>query len=134
MSKTIKSSPKLSYPKTLMLWHDRLGHPGDTLLEKLFDNSFGHSLKNHQMTIPNGYLCTPWWQRKLITGHSFAWIAYESASFMQMIQGDICGLINRSSGLFRYFMVLIDASTHWSDVCLFSTRNIAFACLLTQNH
>ena len=29
-------------------------------------------------------------------------------------------------------MVLIDASTHWSHVCLLSTRNIAFAKLLTQ--
>ena len=29
-------------------------------------------------------------------------------------------------------MVLIDASTHWSHVCLLSTRNIAFARLLAQ--
>ena len=29
-------------------------------------------------------------------------------------------------------MVLIDASTRWSHVCLLSTRNIAFGRLLTQ--
>ena len=29
-------------------------------------------------------------------------------------------------------MVFIDASTRWSDVYLLSTRNVAFACLLTQ--
>ena len=29
-------------------------------------------------------------------------------------------------------MVLIDASTRWSHVCLLSTRNIAFARLLAQ--
>ena len=29
-------------------------------------------------------------------------------------------------------MVLIDASTRWPHVCLLSTRNIAFARLLTQ--
>ena len=29
-------------------------------------------------------------------------------------------------------MVLIDASTRWSDVCLLSTRNVVFARLLTQ--
>ena len=34
--------------------------------------------------------------------------------------------------LFRYFMVLIDASTRWSHVCLLSTRNVAFARLLAQ--
>ena len=28
MSKTTKSSPKLSDPKTLKIWHDRLGHLG----------------------------------------------------------------------------------------------------------
>ena len=31
-----------------------------------------------------------------------------------------------------YFMALIDASTRWSHVCLFSTRNVAFARLLAQ--
>ena len=35
-------------------------------------------------------------------------------------------------GLFRYFMILIDASTRWSHVCLLSTRNVAFARLLAQ--
>ena len=39
---------------------------------------------------------------------------------------------NSSSIWDRYFMVLIDASTRWSHVCLLSTRNIAFARLLAQ--
>ncbi|KAM1643420.1 hypothetical protein ACFX13_013344 [Malus domestica] len=29
-------------------------------------------------------------------------------------------------------MVLVDASTHWSHVCLLSTRNVAFSKLLAQ--
>ena len=29
-------------------------------------------------------------------------------------------------------MILIDASTRWSHVCLLSTRNVAFARLLAQ--
>ena len=29
-------------------------------------------------------------------------------------------------------MVLIDASTRWSHICLLSTRNVAFARFLTQ--
>ena len=29
-------------------------------------------------------------------------------------------------------MILIDASTRWSDVCLLSNKNVAFARLLTQ--
>jgi hypothetical protein len=31
-----------------------------------------------------------------------------------------------------YFMVLIDASTRWSHVCLLSTRNYVFAKIMTQ--
>ena len=30
-------------------------------------------------------------------------------------------------------MALVDASTHWSHVCLLSTHNAAFAKLLVQN-
>jgi hypothetical protein len=36
------------------------------------------------------------------------------------------------SGPFRHFMVLIDASTRWSHVCLLSTRNHAFAKIMVQ--
>ena len=51
---------------------------------------------------------------------------------MERIHGDICGPIQPSSAPFKYFMVLIDASTRWSHVCLLSTRNLAFAILLAQ--
>ena len=34
--------------------------------------------------------------------------------------------------LFQYFMVLIDASTRWSHVCLLATRNIVLSRLLAQ--
>lgn len=131
-SKTTKSSPKLSDPKTLLLWHDRLGHPGATMLKKIGDNSFGHSLENYQLTIPSRFLCISCSQGKLIARPSFTKIAYESPSFLQRIQGDICRPINPPSGPFKYFMVLINASTRWLDICLLSTRNIAFARLLTQ--
>ena len=52
--------------------------------------------------------------------------------FLERIHGDICGPIHPSSGSFRYFMVLIDASSRWSHVCLLSSRNLAFAKLLAQ--
>ena len=56
----------------------------------------------------------------------------ESPSFLERIQGDICGPISPLSGPFRYFMVLIDASTKRSHVCLLSTRNHAIARLMSQ--
>ena len=59
-------------------------------------------------------------------------IRNELISFLERIQGDICGPIHPPCGSFRYFMVLIDASTRWSHICLLSTRNQAFAKLLAQ--
>ena len=52
--------------------------------------------------------------------------------FLERIHRDICGPIHPPCGPIRYFMVLIDASTRWSHICLLSTRNIAFARLLAQ--
>ena len=56
----------------------------------------------------------------------------EIPAFLDRIQGDICGPIQPLSGPFRYFMVLIDASSKWSHECLLSTRNHAFAKLISQ--
>ena len=52
--------------------------------------------------------------------------------YIQRIQEDICRPIYPLSGPFRYFMILDDASTHWSHMCLLFTRNIAFSKLLAQ--
>ena len=52
--------------------------------------------------------------------------------FLERIQGDICGPIHPPCGPFKYFLVLIYASTRWSHICLLSTRNVAFARLLAQ--
>lgn len=67
---------------------------------------------------------------KLITRPSPSKITNESPSFLERIQGDICDSIHPPSGSFSYFMVLMDASTRWSHICLLSSRNIAFSRLL----
>jgi hypothetical protein len=54
------------------------------------------------------------------------------SKFLERIQGDICGPIQPLSGPFRYFMVLIDASTRWSLVYLLSTCNHAFSKIIAQ--
>ena len=76
--------------------------------------------------------CAACSQGKLIIRPSPVKIQNESLAFLERIQGDICGPIHPPCGPFRYFMVLIDASTRWSHVCLLSTRNLAFARLLAQ--
>ena len=123
---------KFTDHKTFMLWHDRLGHPGSTMMRQIISNSNGHPLLNKHILLPSTNPCKTCSQGKLVIRPSYAKIDVESPSFLQRIQGDICGPIQPSCGPFRYFMVLVDASTRWSHVCLLSTRNMAFAKLLAQ--
>jgi hypothetical protein len=119
-------------PKMFMIWHDRLGHPGTIMMRRIIENSHGHPLKNQKILLPSDYPCAACSQGKLVIKSSPSKVIVESPSFLQRIQGDICGPIHPPCGPFRYFMVLIDASTRWSHVCLLSTRNVAFARLLAQ--
>ena len=113
------------------LWHDRLDHPGHNMMRKLMISSKGHTLKEKRV-IPKKLTCAACAQGKLIVRPSPAKVNKETINFLERIQGDICGPIHPPCGTFRYFMVLIDASTRWSHVCLLSSRNQAFARLLAQ--
>ena len=115
-----------------MIWHEHLGHPRLSMMRRIINNSLGHPLNNQKILMPNDYNCVACSQGKLIIKPSFDQVEYESPAFLERIESDICGLIHPLSGPFRYFMVLIDASTRWSHVCLLSTRNIVFARLLAQ--
>ena len=77
-------------------------------------------------------MCTSCTTGKLILHPSHIKIQNEPLKFFERIQGNICGPIQPSSGPFRYFMVLIDASTRWSYMCLLSTRNHAFTKIIVQ--
>ena len=69
---------------------------------------------------------------KIVSRPPYAKANTENIPFLQRIQGDICGPIQPACGPFRYFTVLVDASTRWSHVALLSTRNSAFPKLLAQ--
>ena len=56
----------------------------------------------------------------------------EHPAFLERIHEDVCGPIHPPRGSFRYFMVLIDASSRWSYVCILTSCNLAFAKLLAQ--
>lgn len=118
-------------PKSFRIWHERLGHPGLTMMRKIVTSSLGHSINTKNF--PKEFVCPACATGKLIIRPSFEKLKVEPLRFLDRIQGDICGPINPWSGPFRYFMVLIDASTRWSHVCLLSTRNHAFAKFIT-NH
>ena len=119
-------------PMIFMLWHDCLEHPGSIMMRRIIENSHGHPLKNQKILLPSDYPCNACFQGKLITKPSHSKIVVECPSFLEIIQGDICGPIHPPCGPFKYFMVLIDASTRWSHICLLSIRNVAFARLLAQ--
>ena len=117
-------------PESFRIWHERLGHPGLRMMRNIINSSAGHGIKSTQ--IPKEFLCVSCAKGKLITKPSYLKVKSESPSFLQRLHGDICGPIHPLSGPFRYFMVLIDASTKWSHVCLLSTRNHAFAKFIAQ--
>ena len=99
---------KFSDPKIFMLWHDRLGHTGSTMMHRIIENSHGHPLKNQKILLSHENLCTACSQGKLVIKPSHSKVDFESPSFLQRIQGDICGPIHPPSGPFCYFMVLVD--------------------------
>jgi hypothetical protein len=98
-------------PDDFTLWHDRLGHPGTTMMRNIIENSHGHSLKIQEIYQGNKMTCVACSLGKLIIRPSPTKIDKESPKFLERIQGDICGPIHPSCGPFHYFMVLIDASS-----------------------
>ena len=121
---------KFNDPKAFLLWHEQLGDLRLLMMRRIVQNSNGHPLTSRQILKSQDVSCTACSQSKLIIRPSFTKIASESPAFLECIQGDICGPIHPPSGPFRYFMILIYASTRWPHVCLLSTRNIAFSKLL----
>jgi hypothetical protein len=93
------------------IWHDRLGHPVVGMMRKIIGNCIGHNLKEVKFLKTFDFICMVCATRKLILRPSPLKIHTEQLKFLERIQGDIYGLIQPSCGPFKYFMVLIDAST-----------------------
>jgi hypothetical protein len=102
------------------------------MMQKIIGNYTGHDLKDAKFPKSNDFVCTSCAMGKLILRSSPLKIHDEPLRFLECIQGDICGSIQPLCCPFRYFIVLIDASTGWSHMCLLYTRNHAFAKFMTQ--
>ena len=85
---------KCSDPKVFILWHDHLGHPRSIMMHRIIENSHGHPLKNQKILLLRNYPCSACSQGKLITKPSHSKIVVECPSFLERIQGDICGPIH----------------------------------------
>jgi hypothetical protein len=103
------------------------------MMRRIISHSNGNNLKT-KSDFPNqeDFVSVDCAKGKLILRPSYLNVIVESPIFLERIHGDMCGLVNRMSRPFRYFMVLIDTSSRWSTVCLLSTRNHAFAQLIFQ--
>ena len=56
--KPIESYQKFNDPKTFVLWHDRLGHPGSSMMRRIIENSQGHELiKPKDPLVPQIPMC-----------------------------------------------------------------------------
>jgi hypothetical protein len=93
------------------IWHECLGHPGIRMMRKIIGNSIGHNLNRAKFPKFLDFMCTTCATGKLIVRPSPLKIQIEPLKFLERIQGNICGPIQPLSGPFKYFMVLIYAST-----------------------
>ena len=48
---------KFNDPKFFVLWHDKLGHPGSSMMCRIIEHSHGHPLKNQKILLLNKYSC-----------------------------------------------------------------------------
>ena len=68
------------------LWHDRLGHPGATMMRRIIMNSQGHPLKGTKVLLSKDYNCESCSKGKLIIKPSTLKVDHESPTFLQRIQ------------------------------------------------
>ncbi|GKA90377.1 retrovirus-related pol polyprotein from transposon TNT 1-94 [Tanacetum coccineum] len=69
------------------LWHDRLGHPGSTMMKRIVENTHGHPLKDQKFPkIDKVPPCTSCSLRKLIARPSQLKVENESPMYLERIQ------------------------------------------------
>ena len=86
--------------ETLTLWHDRLGHPDSMTMRRIIENTHGHTLKGKKILQTSKISRETCFLGKLIMRLSPAKIKTVSTTFLERIQGDICGPIHPLCGLF----------------------------------
>ena len=74
---------KFNDPKIFTLWHNRLGHPGSSMMWQIIEQSHGHPLKNQKILLPNEFSCHSCSLGKLIVRPSFNKIMSESPVFFR---------------------------------------------------
>lgn len=98
----IESNALINQKFTEIVWHNRFGHAGSEMMQKMITVFCGLSLRTRKFYLK----CDALSQEKLIIRSSPAKI-----NILKWIQGDICGRIHPLCETFLHYMVLIDAYT-----------------------
>ncbi|CAM8986375.1 unnamed protein product [Rhodiola kirilowii] len=53
----IESNAVVMKSSILTMWHDRLGHPGSSMMRRIIENMHGHPLKGHKIPQGNIFPC-----------------------------------------------------------------------------
>ena len=89
VEKNMVSYQKLHDKELIHLWHDRLGHSGIRMMQKIIENSIGHLMKKMIIPQPNELSCSARSHGKLIIKPFLNKIAIETPKFLEIIRGDI---------------------------------------------
>ena len=66
----VVGNQKFNNLKAFVLWHDRLDHPGSSMMRRIIENSQEHELKNQKILLSHEYPCVVCSQGKLIVRSS----------------------------------------------------------------
>ena len=117
-------------PMKIGLWHSHMVHSRTMMFFRMIPILLGHYI--YQSDANKVEVCTTCAQGKLIQQPTQWKLPTELPPKLHRLHGDICKPIIPASGPFRYFMVLVDATSIHFEVSLLSSRNVVFAKLLTM--
>jgi len=120
--------------KELDLWHDRTGHPGYGMFQKIVKAVRGIPLKSADITRRSKTLCPACAMGKLPNRKktAFSSTKFKPRGLFEMLVSDVCGPISPPAGPFNYFMVVKDASSRFPNVHLLTSKNEVMPKLLTS--
>ena len=75
-------NPKFSNSTPIVLWHERHGHPGTSMLRRILHQSNGHSLTTGHISSHTDYNCLACTQGKFITRPSSLKVDSDTPQFL----------------------------------------------------
>jgi len=123
----IERSPLATYD----LWHRRIGHASDSTMRAMIGNVKDYPISTKMFSVKNKVVCHACAIGKMKKA-AFSSVVKPLAAPLERLSLDLCGPIHPACGAFCYFQVLVDEFTGYIHVSLLSTKNLAFARLLSK--